>query len=221
MYKPKFQFKPNTKSLVITKPVIDIAASFNRLTDYQPSDQSSLLSTSGSTNYAASIYTIKDNPYLTPELDYRDYVALLRRNFKNISYNTKREVILGEPPLTEQELEERLKNTLAFVFNHTVAAANPHANDPVYTSDDLDKISTDNDETKIVGTILRLDNEFPPELKYDFKFKWITELNRQLDAVDWEKGPMAKDFTYPLEYIGYKLYLITLMRLNESLKTCL
>lgn len=226
MFQPKFKFRPNTKGLILTKPVINLPTTFKQIEEL-PTFKNKLLAyyerfyKLRRFECNPTLYTTKDIPYNTPDLNYQDYVALLKRNFKNISYNTKREVILNLPPLTEEELEERLKNTLVFVFNHTVAKDNPQSDDPIYTIEDLEKTSIDNEETKIISTILRLDNEFPSEIKYDYKLKWFIELNKQLDSVDWEKGPTKKQIKYPLEYMGYKQYLITLMRLNESLKLCL
>ncbi|EMG50197.1 hypothetical protein SBY92_003668 [Candida maltosa Xu316] len=222
----KFSLRPNTKGIILHKPVIDLHACqtqirqlptarlrrlayfkrFYKLRKFEPNP---------------IFYSATDVPYYTPELDQTDYVQLLKRSFTAMNYNVKRQAILNLPPLSEEELEERMMNTLAFVFNHTVAENNPHANDPIYTEDDLHQTSIDTMESKIVGIMLRMDNEMPSEIKFDPEFKWLKDLDNHVANVDWEKSRIPKSKNSPWEYIGYKQYFITLMRLNESLKLCL
>ena len=69
-------------------------------------------------------YTLLKTFLITPDINDQDYVAFVKRQFRSISYNTKREAILNLPALSEQELEQRMMNTLVFVFNHTVTKEN-------------------------------------------------------------------------------------------------
>ncbi|CAX41183.1 conserved hypothetical protein [Candida dubliniensis CD36] len=226
MYKPKFNFRPNAKGIILNKPVINISTTFDEISKL-PSFRSKLLAfykrfyKLRKFECNEQLYIIKDIPYYTPDINDQDYAAFVKRQFRSISYNTKREAILNLPALSEQELEQRMMNTLVFVFNHTVTAETPYSNNSSMTEDDVAKTGIDNEETKIVSTILKLDNEMPNDIKYDFKFKWFKEFTNQLDSIDPKVGPTKKQLEYLTEHYGYRMYYITLMRLNESTKLCL
>lgn len=59
----------------------------------------------------------------------------------------------------------------------------------IRTKDESAKTGIDNEETKIVSTILKLDNEMPNDIKYDFKFRWFKEFTKQMDSIDPKVGP--------------------------------
>ncbi|KAI5968075.1 hypothetical protein CANMA_002577 [Candida margitis] len=163
------------------------------------------------------LFRVDDNPYVTPDITSEDYVALVKRNFKYVDYNIKRQKLLGKlPPLSEDQLEQRLFATLAFVFNHTVATANPHAEELITTNIVEKKSSIDTIESQVISTLLRMDHDCPWQIKYDYKFQWLD----QQEGGNRPKKKKRND-NEKLPYLTYKQYLTTLMRLNESLGLCL
>ncbi|KAI5959218.1 hypothetical protein KGF57_002156 [Candida theae] len=167
-----------------------------------------------------NLFKVDDNPYTTPDITSDDYVALVKRNFRNVDYNLKRKKFLELPPLSDDELEQRTIATLTFVFNHTVAAENPHAEDNVSTIEDEVRASIDTTESRVISTLLRMDLDCPWKIKYDYKFQWLDQL-RQLQNDNTNKKKSKTHDSETLLYITYKQYLTTLMRLNESLGLCL
>lgn len=226
MYKPKFTFRPNAKGIILHKPIINISTTFDEISKL-PSFRSKLLAfykrfyKLRKFECNDQLYIIKDIPYYTPDINDQDYVAFVKRQFRSISYNTKREAILNLPALSEQELVQRMMNTLVFVFNHTVTKENLFLDKSIRTKDESAKTGIDNEETKIVSTILKLDNEMPNDIKYDFKFRWFKEFTKQMDSIDPKVGPTKNQLEYLTEHYGYRMYYITLMRLNESARLCL
>lgn len=165
------------------------------------------------------LHKVDDNPYLIPDITIDDYVALIKRNFRNVDYNLKRQKFLKLPPLCEDQLEQRLFATLTFVFNHTVAKRNFHAEEAIATVEDEKRASIDTTESQIISTLLRMDHDCPWQIKYDYKFQWLDQLDKLQSDKNAKKG--KNNGNEVLAYLTYKQFLTTVMRLNESLGLCL
>lgn len=153
------------------------------------------------------------------------YKTLLRRNFTNASFINRRDVVMPDlPPLSEDELIIRLVNTLAFVFNSTVKSSKEAK--PILFFQDIKENNTDTLEKAVVFTMLQMDSQKPKEIKYDFKYNWIKQLEEDILKYDnlVAKGSTKSSkikHTIPLDYIGFKQYEENIMRLNETLGLCL
>ena len=158
-----------------------------------------------------------------------EYHTLLRRKFSNENYNLRREVFLGmKQELREDELEERLMNTLAFVFNATVDAGKSEGSggdDVVVFEKGLVSETNETMECKIINSMIKIDLTLPNEIKYDYKYQWVEQLQQQLKIMEEKKDSLTKKqikkFQIPIEFIGYKTFNINLLKLNENLKLCL
>lgn len=223
MSSPRFGLRQHSKSLGLSQPIINILHSISEISKL-PTFKSKLR------GYYKRFYKLRNfecTPRLFQHEDFTqtrdevtpiEYIALIRRTFRKVDYNLKREKFLSLPPLDDAELEKRIQNTLAFVFNHTVELQNPHADELVVTKKDEERTAFDTMESKILSTILKMDMIAPANIKYDFKFAWLDDLNEKAKlARKGKKDP----FTYKDEFpINYKMYLTTLMRMNESLQLC-
>ncbi|ODV78116.1 uncharacterized protein CANTADRAFT_54913 [Suhomyces tanzawaensis NRRL Y-17324] len=156
------------------------------------------------------------------------YQNILRRSFRNVSFFTRREILLkGETTseLTEDDMSKRLSNTLVFIFNATVKKTDEFDNDEILFYEDIQRTNTDTTESKILSTILEMEYQKPDEIKYDFNYEWIGKLNKELLRYDefMERSKTGKGFKskVPMNYIGFKQYETTLMRFNEYHNLCL
>ena len=219
----KYTLRQNQRGIIFNVPIINIESSIRHIKQL-PNFKSKLLAVYKrfyklrKFECTPSLFKVDDNPYLVPDITSGDYVALVKRNFKNIDYNLKRKVFLGLPPLSEDELEKRLFATLTFVFKHTVAAENPHSEDPIATVEDEKRVSIDTIESGVISPLLRMDYDCPWQIKYDYNFQWLDRLNQEQDN---PRGKKKKNVNEILPYITYKQYMMTVMRLNESLGLCL
>lgn len=153
------------------------------------------------------------------------FKRVLKRKFKHTDYNRTRQVVLNLPPLTEDEIIERLFNSLIFTFNSTVTSQDEFK--PIETFDDINKYDNSKLEKTVITTILRMDQQLPNEIKYDFKYNWyldlshnllqVEALNNQTDTKSKKKKIKSK---YPMNYIGFLQYQQTLMGMNETLQMC-
>lgn len=153
------------------------------------------------------------------------FKRVLKRKFKHTDYNRTRQVVLNLPPLTEDEIIERLFNSLIFTFNSTVTSQDEFK--PIETFDDFNKYDNSKLEKTVITTILRMDQQLPNEIKYDFKYNWyldlshdllqVEALNNQTDTKSKKKKIKSK---YPMNYIGFLQYQQTLMGMNETLQMC-
>ncbi|KAG2733197.1 hypothetical protein G9P44_004187 [Scheffersomyces stipitis] len=158
------------------------------------------------------------------------YHTILRRDFERIDFNVRRNAVLGKEienhHLSEAELLTRMINTVMFVFNSTVSTRNADEEEPeVLFFQDIKKTVSHTMESSIVSTILRMDSQKPDSIKYDFKYAWIEPFDQFMEGFDeyFEKHPSSKRYgsKYPMNWIGFRQYETTLMRLNESLGLCL
>ncbi|EGW30529.1 uncharacterized protein SPAPADRAFT_57283 [Spathaspora passalidarum NRRL Y-27907] len=216
MYKPKFQFRPNTTGLIINKPTIDLTKVRNQIVQI-PTFKRKLL------YLYKQFYKLCDFQYHEQHDNINKYQTLLRRNFSHISFNNRRNVILSTTEdLNEKELVERMLNTLAFVFNATVARDDPHIFDEIHNHDDLKKTNIENMEANILNTILRMDSTKPDVIKYDFQYNWWGRFRNDVKKVqDWEKVTRKQLRSMNLEWMTFYQHETTVMRLNENLKLCL
>ncbi|KAG7664268.1 uncharacterized protein J8A68_002183 [[Candida] subhashii] len=143
-----------------------------------------------------------------------EYHTLLRRKFSNENYNLRREVFLGmKEGLREDELEERLMNTLAFVFNATVDAGKDKSggDDVVVFEKGLVSETNETMECKIINSMIKIDLTLPNEIKYDYKYQWVEQLQQQLKIMEEKKESLTKKqikkFQIPIEFIGYNCKL--------------
>lgn len=169
------------------------------------------------------------NPLPTEDLS-EIYCRILRRRFRGESYNLKREKLLGASggcrgivPLSEQELEIRLMNTLAFVFNATVDGGSNGGSERVLYENRLVTETTETMESKILATIMAMDGQFPNSIKYDLQYRWVDKVDE--DITKLEQGGITKKsmkkYSESIEWIGLKQYQTNLMKFNENLKLCL
>ncbi|KAK6463917.1 hypothetical protein DFJ63DRAFT_56411 [Scheffersomyces coipomensis] len=160
------------------------------------------------------------------------YENMIRRNFERISFNTRRQAVLGHinqdsevTVLTENEIIERLMNTVVFVFNSTVQRQNEFADMEIQYYEDLKKSNTDTLEKNIVNTVIRMDGQKPNSIKYDFKYNWIRDYTNNIqDHIKLiEAKPNQKKYegSFELDYIGFRNYEFMIMSLNENMKLCL
>ncbi|KAI5963124.1 uncharacterized protein KGF55_002916 [Candida pseudojiufengensis] len=239
----KFTLRSNGKGLLFHKPTINLQTTQQQIKSL-PNFKSKLLAyykrfyKLRNFECSPSLFKVDNSPYHTPTITSDEYVTLLKRQFQRGDFNLKRKKFLGLPPITEDELiNERLLNTLCFIFNHTTAAPNPKLDKLIVTEQDEIESSVDTLESKVVSTILRMDYDCPNFIKYDFKFDWVKQIDAWLDNNrNEEKEPLAdmekenqkskkgkksgKQGPIGLDYLKYKQYYTTLMRMNESLKTC-
>ncbi|KAI5956904.1 hypothetical protein KGF54_000523 [Candida jiufengensis] len=231
----KFTLRKNTKGLIFHTPTINLSTTQEQITAL-PNFKSQLKAyykrfyKLRNFECTSSLYKVEGSPYHTPTITSDDYVTLLKRQFKHSNYNLKREKILHLPPLSNDEIVSRISNTLAFVFNHTTSTKNPQMEKYILSEQDEIDASIDTTESRVISTILRMDYDCPPLIKYDYKFNWIDEINSILaeyedntavEKGDGQKGKKLKNQkSIPLELLTYKQYHTTLMRMDESLKLC-
>lgn len=161
---------------------------------------------------------IDDKPY-----NKDTYHTLIRRKFSREDFLTRRKILLGTTDiLTQEQLYRRILNTLAFVHNSTVYLSSGHQTEPALFFQDL--YSPKRIEKLIVLTILTMDSQKPPAIKYDRNYEWLTELNQQLEKLPAD--PNAKQYkavfrNVEANQIGFRDYEMNLMRLNECYNLCL
>ncbi|KAK6203249.1 uncharacterized protein RJT21DRAFT_2596 [Scheffersomyces amazonensis] len=162
------------------------------------------------------------------------YIQLIRRNFERISFQNRRNIVLshingGSLPveLTEEEIIQRLINTIAFVFNSTVKKETEFTEKDIQYFKDLKKVFPESMELQIVRTIIRMDKQKPDRIKYDFKYNWLSNYNDSMIEARkyYDKYPTARklpdDLNFDLSYIGFRNHELLVMGLNESMKLCL
>lgn len=151
------------------------------------------------------------------------YHNLIRRKFLLEDFLERRSILLGDcKGLTENQLFGRMINTLAFVHNSTVYLPTEKQDDPVLFFEDLKK--PQRIEKLVILTMLKMDEQKPPQVKYDRKYEWLTKINNQFsqipqDASVKEYRKAFKDTETHL--IGFRDYELNLMRLNECYDLCL
>lgn len=222
----KYTLRQNQRGIIFNFPLVNIESTVEHIS--QLPDFKSKLCALYKRFYklrkfecTPTLFKVGDNPYITPDINGEDYVSLVKRNFRHVDYNLKRKKFLGLPPLSEDQLEQRLFATLTFVFNHTVAAANPHAEEPVVTIEDERRASFDTVESQVISTLLRMDYDSPWQVKYDYKFQWLDQLDQLQNDNRPKKKKNKKNDNEVLPYLTYNQYMKTVMRLNESLGLCL
>ncbi|CAK9440015.1 uncharacterized protein LODBEIA_P41150 [Lodderomyces beijingensis] len=230
----KFKLKQHSRALLFTQPVIDLAQTQQSIKSL-PNFKSKLRA------YYKRFYKLRkfeiprhlrstsDIPNQETDLDSYAYVAFVRRQFQHHSYNTKRQKFLNLEPLDDSQLEERMANTLAFVFNHSVGSTSDFSDELVVTVEDEIKSRVDTVETGILATLMRMDYDAPAEIKYDFQFRWVDEYRKKMSPqgtglqiqnriqIKTKNEGVLDDYTL----IKYFMHGETVMRLNESMKLCL
>lgn len=154
------------------------------------------------------------------------YINILKRRFRYIDYNVKREKILNLPKLSESELIKRIFNSLIFTFNSTVSKLDEFPE--IVTFTDIEKYDNRTLEGKVIHTFLTIELRTPNEIKYDFKFNWYNDFTEEIKIVEEfnkqnakkKKKEKVKKSKYPLSYVGYKQYELSVMNLNESYEMC-
>lgn len=145
------------------------------------------------------------------------YQELIRWRFQRDDFNNKRKVVLGKSDvLDNQQLFQRLLNTLTFVYNSTVAL---DANRPplqhyheLKESQPLEK--------QMVLTILKMHYKLPAEIKYDSNYHWFNQYKSQL--LLFPAIPTKKQLQKTNPYnVGYIDYVMSVMIVNEQYQLCL
>ncbi|QBM90508.1 hypothetical protein METSCH_F00890 [Metschnikowia aff. pulcherrima] len=152
-----------------------------------------------------------------------DFCNLLRRKFSRQDFDTRRNKLLGlSEKLPEDVFTERLANTYAFVFN---ATCEPDGAIPsIRFYEDLKAAMEVRSETNVLRTILMMEREYPPLIKYDHTYEWVDSVKQFYtlamgDILNKEYNKLAS--TKTAHFIGYYQYEKTLAQLNESLTLCL
>lgn len=151
------------------------------------------------------------------------YQCLVRRKFTMEDFAQKRGMLLDDcDKLTETQVFERMINTLAFVHNSTVYLPSDRQAEPVFFFRDLQK--PQRVEKLVLLTMLKMDEQKPPMIKYDRKYEWITNLNHLLSSLS--ENPDTKEYKSTFKeidanLIGFRDYELNLMRLNECYSLCL
>lgn len=173
------------------------------------------------------------------------YHDLIKKSFKFSDFNLKRKIFLSqklhpddvplEPKnLSENELEKRILNTLVCVFNSTVKKdmINHNSNDYQISINDLTKkkrfffnkdyISENSDffEKSLITTIIEMHYSMPPNIKYDYKYNWLNNLNKKINDYKTINNGNNNNIKLEINYLAFKQYYITIMRLNESMIFC-
>lgn len=152
------------------------------------------------------------------------YCRLLRRRYLRSDFNLRRKKVLGiSEDLSHEELIKRLHNTYVFVFNSTCHAIDEP--DPVRTYEDYKSAMEPRFESKILDTILKLDELAPSQIKFDLDYNWFDkarEVEEELSLGTLTKQ-RARELNRSREVvgIGYADYERSIMALNESLDLCL
>lgn len=152
------------------------------------------------------------------------YQNVIRRKFQKIDFQKRRTQVLGiEQPLTNEQLAQRLANTIAFVFNSTCNKTDDIP--PVQYYEDVKKASEPRIETSVVLTILLMDHQAPNEIKYDFSYKWVGDVKAfygHLHEGKLNRKELNRLFnTGRASHLGFLQYEESLMALNECLSLCL
>ncbi|KAG7194497.1 uncharacterized protein KQ657_004712 [Scheffersomyces spartinae] len=149
------------------------------------------------------------------------YKCYLRRRFVQNDYEARRQRLLGlNDSLSESDLLDRCRNTLAFVFNATVATQlAATAGRPIFY-DDLKTLYKDRPELQVIRTIVEVEARKPAVVLADTEWAWVTEIQHQLAQNDtkWTKN---KRKTIKAINIGLLNHDRNIMRLNETLQLCL
>lgn len=152
-----------------------------------------------------------------------DYTTILRRRFTRIDFNIRRQKVLGVLlPLSHQDMTTRLANTVAFIFNSTCHSKDERL--PVYFYDDLVRETRPRLEREILSTILNMDRQMPPTLKYDYSYDWVDDV--KLFYAEVGSGPDRRNInrlfkTQQAPYLGFLQYEQCVMLLNESMNLCI
>lgn len=148
-----------------------------------------------------------------------NYRNVLRRRFTKTNFNIRRSKVLGiDQPLTHDEMAGRLANTIAFIFNSTCNISDTVPDVQFY--EDLKSASKIRIETSVVATILLMENEKPPALKYDYSYKWVDETRRfygELEKHSTSKKELNRLYnTGKANFAGFLQHETTVMGLNET-----
>lgn len=152
-----------------------------------------------------------------------DFCNLLRRRFSRHDFNLRRNLFLGvDDQLLEEAFTKRLVNTYAFVFN---ATCEPEGSIPeVNFYDELKESLKPRVETSVLHTMIMMERETPPIIKYDHKYKWVEDVKKFYGKAS---GEILKKEVNDLiasksaHHIGFYQYERSLAHLNESLSLCL
>lgn len=157
---------------------------------------------------------VADNSY-----DQNRYCELLRRRFRS-DFGLRRTVILGLGPLSEDNLQTRLANTYAFVFNATCNVTDAQL--PVLYYEDLPKPRM---ETQILKTVLEIDKQTPSRIRYDRSYSWVHDTQsfykELLETELTKKAIKNLGGAGKAEDLGFLDYEKTIMSLNETVGLCL
>lgn len=153
------------------------------------------------------------------------YCDILKRRFSFDNFNRRRSLLLGiNEPVEEDALIQRMVNTYAFLFNSTTEHEDVQAKQVVIHQQDLQKVYEKRIEKSIVLTMLKMARQMPNEIKLDFNYNWLANVDFLLENInsDANKKQQRKllDKCDPAN-IGYRDYETSIMRLNESCNLCL
>lgn len=151
------------------------------------------------------------------------YSSLLKRRFKFVDFDKRRKSVLdSDCHLTDEDIFERLKNTYAFLFNATCNVSDRPSE--VMKYEDLKEAQTARVETRILSTIIEMEQQYTQELKYDFNYKWMEnakKIEATISKTKIEPKKAKKIPTQDLLLIGFADYERSIMSLNESFNLCL
>lgn len=156
--------------------------------------------------------------------DLHTFENLLRRRFTRIDFDIRRSQVLGlDQRLTKDEMALRLANSIAFIFNSTCNRSDTIP--PVDFYEDVQAATVPRIETSVISTILLMDHQAPPGIKYDFAYKWVDETKafyHDLQAESIGKKEINRLYnTGVAGHMGFLQYEESVMALNESYSLCL
>lgn len=153
------------------------------------------------------------------------YCDTLKRRFSFDNFNRRRNLLLGiDQPIEKEALIQRIVNTYAFLFNSTVEHEDVQAKQAVVHQLDLPKVYEKRIEKSIVLTMLKMARQMPNEIKLDFNYSWLANVDFLLKNINFDANKKQQrkliDKCDPSN-IGYRDYETSIMRLNESCNLCL
>lgn len=147
------------------------------------------------------------------------FQELLRRRFSTEDFNSRRQIVLGKPNLTNEQLLQRMLNTLVFLHNSTVIL--PENEVPKLVNFYTDSKTPQRIEKLVILTLLQMEYQKPPDIKYS-NYTWYSNINHQYQTLpDVTSKKVYRTHLPNPSYIAFRDFELDLMILNETYDLCL
>lgn len=200
------------QKVILTKPVNGSSVDLAHLKGFKPENKNLLL-------LYKRFYRLRN--LIGNYHEIQRYQELLRWKFSREDFNIRRQRVLKKPDtLTDENLWDRLLNTLTFVHNSTVILPEAVEDKPVLFYGDFK--TPERLEKLVIQTLLTMQHQKPHEIAYDYKYNWYDDIERRYNELP--EVPTKKQFQEMLpepSYIGFRDYELNLMILNEMYNLCL